>query len=130
MLNRPESADAETSAALQRDLVLLDLETTGTSAANDRIIEIGLVHFSRFRIVDQWSTLVNPEVSLSRFIEDYTGITGEKLASAPRFAEIAGKLRRHLERGLLVAHNARFDYGFLQSEFSRIWLSTSLQLRH
>lgn len=106
--------------ALRQDLVVLDLETTGASASRDRIIEIGLIHCRQLEIVDSWSTLVNPGVGLSAFIADYTGISDAMVATAPRFTEIATTLRGYLERGLLVAHNARFDYGFLQSEFARL----------
>jgi DNA polymerase-3 subunit epsilon len=123
VLKHPEliaSPGTGSSRSLQQDLVLLDLETTGASAARDRIIEIGLVHFKRGRVVEQWSTLVDPQTRLSPFIEAYTGIHQAMLVRAPRFAEIAGELRQHLAQGLLVAHNARFDYSFLQHEFARI----------
>jgi DNA polymerase-3 subunit alpha (Gram-positive type) len=64
VLKHPEliaSPGTGSSRSLQQDLVLLDLETTGASAARDRIIEIGLVHFKRGRVVEQWSTLVDPQ---------------------------------------------------------------------
>jgi len=123
MLNQPDlfaSTGEELCPALRQDLILLDLETTGASAGRDRIIEIGLIHCRRLEVVDSWSTLVNPGVGLSAFIADYTGISDAMVATAPRFAEIAATLRRYLECGLLVAHNARFDYGFLQNEFARL----------
>lgn len=123
MLNQPDlfaEPGPDPCTALKQDLVLLDLETTGTNPNRDRIIEIGLIHCRGLQIVDSWSTLVNPPTDLSPFIADYTGISDSMLASAPIFAEIADVLLKWLDRGLLVAHNARFDCSFLHSEFSRL----------
>ena len=123
MLNQPglfAPPGPDLCAALQQDLVLLDLETTGTNANRDRVIEIGLIHCRGLQIVDSWSILVNPRIDLSAFIADYTGISESLLSAAPSFAEIADELLQRLDRGLLVAHNASFDYRFLQSEYSRL----------
>jgi DNA polymerase-3 subunit epsilon len=100
-------------------LVFVDLETSGANFANDRIIEIGVV------IVDQdgareWSSLVNPETPVSAFITGLTGITTAMVASAPTFAQLAGTILEQLRGRLFIAHNARFDYGFLKREFARL----------
>jgi len=104
-------------------LVFLDVETSGTTHTRDRVIEIGLITVDADG-VEEWSTLLNPGVpdfvSISPFITHLTGINEAMLKDAPSFSEIAGELRARLEGRLFIAHNARFDYGFIQSEFARI----------
>jgi DNA polymerase-3 subunit epsilon len=104
---------------LQGRLAIVDLETTGTRPARDRITEIGVIEIERFEVVSEWSTLVNPGVALPTEIQALTGITHEMLAAAPRFAELAAQLHERLAERVFVAHNARFDYGFLRREFDR-----------
>jgi DNA polymerase-3 subunit epsilon len=70
-------------------------------------------------VTSEWSTLVNPEISIPSPIQALTGITQEMVASAPRFAALAAELFERLGGRLFVAHNARFDYGFLRREFER-----------
>ena len=101
-------------------VVFLDLETTGASADRDRITEIGLLEVVDGRLVGEWSTLVDPGCAIPPIITSLTGITDQMVADAPTFAEIAPRLLERLEGRLLVAHNARFDYGFLRAEFRRI----------
>ncbi|MDD5405270.1 MAG: exonuclease domain-containing protein [Sulfuricella sp.] len=99
-------------------LVFVDLETTGATAATDRITEIGIVEVSA-EGVSEWSSLVNPGVPISSFIERLTGISDAMVAGAPTFAALAEEVLARLQGRLFVAHNARFDYGFLRSEFKR-----------
>ncbi|HYH43505.1 MAG TPA: exonuclease domain-containing protein [Burkholderiales bacterium] len=100
-------------------LVFLDLETTGGSALNDRIVDIGLIEVDRGRLVGEWSTLVNPGRRIPQGIQTLTGITDEMVADAPDFGAISEALAARLGDKVLVAHNARFDYGFLRNEFRR-----------
>ncbi len=100
--------------------VVLDLETTGGSPVHDRVTEIAAVRIENGQEVARWSTLVNPGTSISYFIQNLTGISNEMVRKAPAFAEVAQQLLGLLEGAVLVAHNARFDHGFLQSEFARI----------
>ncbi|MFZ4480466.1 MAG: exonuclease domain-containing protein [Rhodoferax sp.] len=106
---------------------MLDLETTGGSPAQDRITEIAAVRIEGGREVARWSTLVNPGTRISSFIQNLTGISNQMVRDAPGFAVVAPRLLNLLEGAVLVAHNARFDYGFLQSEFARI--ETDLRVR-
>jgi DNA polymerase-3 subunit epsilon len=101
-------------------VVFLDLETTGASADRDRITEIGLLEVVDGTLVGEWSTLVDPGCAIPPIITSLTGITDQMVADAPTFAEIAPRLLERLEGRLLVAHNARFDYGFLRAEFRRV----------
>lgn len=105
---------------LDRPLVFLDVETTGSSSSIDRVTEIGLIEVDCGEYVREWSTLVNPQMPISPFIEALTGISNAMVADAPAFAEIAGELKSRLAGRMLVAHNAHFDYGFLRAEFARI----------
>ena len=107
-------------------MVLVDCETTGGNATRHRIIEIGLVVVERGSIIDRWQSLVDPEANLPSNISSLTGIAPEMLQGAPKFADIAKKLMNLLKGRIFVAHNARFDYGFLKNEFERIGI-VSLQ---
>src|SRR5438477_9422614 len=104
---------------LQAPLAIVDLETTGTRPASDRVTEIGVLEIERFEVQSQWSTLVNPGVPVPSEVQALTGITREMLVEAPRFADLAEALHERLAGRVFVAHNARFDYGFLRREFDR-----------
>ncbi|HSH72547.1 MAG TPA: exonuclease domain-containing protein [Methylophilaceae bacterium] len=102
------------------DLVFLDLETTGGTPLHDRITEIALVRVEKGEIVDRWQTLVNPEIPISPFITQLTGITNEMVKNAPTFKEVAPMLYNYLDGMVMAAHNVRFDHGFLKAEYKRI----------
>lgn len=99
-------------------LAFVDLETTGATATADRITEIGIVEVDADG-VREWSCLVNPGTPISGFIERLTGISNAMVANAPPFEEVAAEVRARLDGRLFIAHNARFDYGFLKNEFRR-----------
>lgn len=100
-------------------MLFIDLETTGATATVDRITEIGIVE-----LTDQgetrYSQLVNPQTRIPENIQRLTGIRQEMVEDAPTFEEIAQTLLARLDGRLFVAHNARFDYGFVKNEFRRI----------
>jgi DNA polymerase-3 subunit epsilon len=104
----------------------VDVETTGSSPARERVTEVGVVSVDRdgdaLRVAE-WSTLVNPGVPIPAEIQWLTGITNEMVRNAPRFEQIAPSLFERLEDAVFVAHNARFDYGFLKAEFARAGLA-------
>lgn len=104
---------------LRGPVACVDLETTGGMAAHHRIIEVGIVLLDGGEVVEQWSSLVNPGVRIPPSIEGFTGITNEMVADAPAFADLRTEVRRRLAGRLFVAHNARFDYGFMRNEFRR-----------
>lgn len=101
-------------------LAIVDVETTGTSASYGRIIEIGIIRVERGKVVRVFESLVNPECYIHPMIENLTGITNRDVAGAPVFATIAREVARLLEDAVFVAHNARFDEGFLKQEFARV----------
>ncbi len=100
--------------------LVLDLETTGGSPVHDRITEIAAVRVEGGQEVARWSTLVNPGTTISSFIQNLTGISNQMVRTAPAFAEVAPRLLELLDGAVLVAHNARFDHGFLLNEFARL----------
>ena len=100
-------------------LAFVDLETTGATAASDHITEIGIVEVDPDGTVREWQQLVNPGVPISPFIQQLTGISNAMVAAAPPFAAIADEVFARLQGRLFIAHNARFDYGFLKQEFAR-----------
>ena len=101
-------------------LAFVDLETTGATPTADRVTEIGIVAVDADGTVSEWQQLVNPETGIPPFIEQLTGISNAMVADAPRFADLAGEIGRRLDGRLFIAHNARFDYGFLKNEFKRL----------
>ncbi len=100
-------------------IAFVDLETTGTTPTGDRITEIGIVRVDDGEFVDEWSTLVNPECSIPEEIRALTGITNEMVRDKPTFSEVRREVLERLEGRIFIAHNARFDYGFLKHEFRR-----------
>ncbi|MEX2149244.1 MAG: exonuclease domain-containing protein [Steroidobacteraceae bacterium] len=102
------------------EIACVDLETTGGHAVHNRVIEAAVVVLSGGRVVEEYSTLVNPGTRIPYAIQQFTGITEAMVADAPPFAAVAGELLSRLDGRLFVAHNVRFDYGFLRSEFHRL----------
>ncbi len=107
-------------------LAFVDLETTGTGAASDAITEVGIVRVDGHPdgtgepAVTEWSTLVNPGVPIPPEIQALTGITNEMVRDAPKFARIADEVAVRTAGAVFIAHNARFDYGFLKHAFARL----------
>ena len=107
---------------LEAPLAIVDLETTGAHPVHDRVTEIAVIEVDAGEVSGEWSTLVNPETAIPAAIQALTGITNDMVAGAPRFGVLAAALQERLEGRVLVAHNARFDYGFLRHEFERAGL--------
>lgn len=102
---------------------LFDLETTGMSPANDRIVEIAAIKVTKDGIHERFTTLVNPGVMIPLQISRIHNITNEMVETAPFFPEAAAEFMQLAEGSTLVAHNARFDLGFLQESLNREGLS-------
>jgi DNA polymerase III subunit epsilon len=106
-------------------LAFVDLETTGTAAERDSITEVGIVRVTGdpaggAPAVSEWSSLVNPGVPIPPAIQALTGITDAMVRNAPVFDKIANEVAARTADALFVAHNARFDYGFLKHAFARL----------
>jgi DNA polymerase-3 subunit epsilon/ATP-dependent DNA helicase DinG len=96
-------------------IVALDLETTGLDPRRDEIIEVGAVRFAGSRVIDTFTTLLNPGRPIPAFITQLTKITDDMVSGQPRFSEIAPALSRFIGDSPVVGHNVGFDLGFLQA---------------
>ena len=104
----------------ETDFCVIDTETTGGNAAQNRIIDVAVLHFRGDEIVDKYQTLINPQRPIPEWITRLTGITDDMVKDAPSFSEIAKPLMDILNRGVFTAHNVKFDFGFVQQEFFRL----------
>ncbi|MFD2516281.1 exonuclease domain-containing protein [Salinimicrobium flavum] len=99
---------------------ILDIETTGGKYNEEGITEIAVYKFDGQKVVDQFISLVNPEIPIQPFVVGLTGINNEMLRNAPKFYEVAKRVVEITEGTILVAHNAKFDYRILRTEFQRL----------
>ena len=99
---------------------ILDIETTGGQFNEEGITEIAIYKFDGHEIVDQFISLVNPEIPIQPFVVKLTGINNAMLRSAPKFFEVAKRIIEMTNDCVLVAHNASFDYRILRTEFRRL----------
>ncbi len=99
---------------------VIDVETTGGNFVNERLTEIAIYLHDGERIVDEFSTLLNPEQPIPYMITRITGINNAMVANAPRFCEVARRIVEMTEGATFVGHNASFDYNFIRHEFKRL----------
>lgn len=99
---------------------ILDIETTGGKYNEEGITEIAIYKFDGHQIVDQFSSLVNPERPIQPFVINLTGINNEMLRQAPKFYEVAKRIIEITDGCIMVAHNALFDNRILTTEFDRL----------
>ncbi|MBE7640099.1 GIY-YIG nuclease family protein [Salegentibacter sp. BLCTC] len=99
---------------------VVDIETTGGKYNEEGITEIAIYKFDGLKIVDQFISLVNPEKAIQPFVVNLTGINNDMLRNAPKFYEVAKRIVEITEDCVLVAHNSKFDYRILRTEFKRL----------
>lgn len=100
--------------------VVVDVETTGGRAGLHRVTEIGAVKMKGGEVIDEWSSLINPQRSIPPNITRITGIDEHMVVDAPIFAEIADSFTEFMGDAIFAAHNVNFDYGFISTEFQMI----------
>ena len=105
---------------MEKTFAIIDIETTGGRASLHKITEIAIVLHDGQKVLDSWETLINPETPIPAGITELTGISNSMVQEAPRFFEVAKKIVEMTEGAIFVAHNVRFDYGFIQEEFRRL----------
>ncbi|GIK61397.1 MAG: GIY-YIG nuclease family protein [Ignavibacteriota bacterium] len=98
---------------------VLDVETTGLSARNNRVIEIGIVKIKDLKIIDKFSTLINPGCNIPYFITQFTGIANSDVEYSPCFYDIIEEIEEFIGDSIISGHNLSFDEGFLRYEFIR-----------
>lgn len=99
---------------------ILDIETTGGKYNEEGITEIAIYRFDGHKVVDQFISLVNPELPIQPFVVGLTGINNDMLKNAPKFYEVAKRIVEITKDCILVAHNANFDHRILRLEFRRL----------
>lgn len=99
---------------------VVDIETTGGKYNEEGITEIAIYKFDGLKVVDQFISLVNPEKAIQPFVVNLTGINNDMLRNAPKFYEVAKRIVEITEDCVLVAHNSKFDYRILRTEFKRL----------
>jgi DNA polymerase-3 subunit epsilon len=95
------------------DFIVVDVETTGMSPIDDRMTEIAMMKVRDGKLLEEYSTLVNPLMTISNFITDLTGIDNLMVRDAPTAREIIPDVAEFLQDSVFVAHNAAFDWGFV-----------------
>ena len=100
-------------------IAFVDIETTGSHFERDRITEIGIKTLENDG-VSVWERLMNPQVYIPQNIQRLTGISPQMVANQPSFEDLAKEIQEELEGKIFVAHNARFDYGFIKASFKRL----------
>jgi DNA polymerase-3 subunit epsilon len=99
---------------------IIDIETTGNGLKGNRITEIAVFKFDGQKLVDEFTSLVNPECPIPNFITGLTGIDDQMVASAPTFKEISNRIIEITKACIFVAHAVNFDYGVIKEEFRLI----------
>ena len=115
---------------------IVDIETTGGKFNEEGITEIAIYRYDGDKVIDQFSSLVNPEKEIQPFVQRLTGINSKMLINAPKFYELAKRIIDITTDCIIVAHNADFDYRMLRTEAPRrrkgvalIWLPSADQWR-
>jgi DNA polymerase-3 subunit epsilon len=96
---------------------VLDIETTGLSPRNEKITEIAIFVHDGEEVVDEFSTLINPEIDIPYRITQLTGINNKMVKDSPKFFEVAKRIVEMTEGAIIVGHNVHFDYNFIRKEF-------------
>lgn len=96
---------------------IIDIETSGGNHKNGKITEIAIYKHDGKKIVDEFVTLVNPEMKIDWYVKKLTGINDEMVSTAPKFFEVAKRIVNITRGCIFIAHNVDFDYDFIRAEF-------------
>ncbi len=102
---------------------VVDIEATGGNHLKGRIIEIAIYTFDGEKIIDEYSTLINPETKVDWYVTKLTGITNTMVSEAPLFKDVAKEILKRLQGKIFVAHDVDFDYRFVKTELKKVGLS-------
>lgn len=109
----------------QKKYSIIDIETTGGHRSGNKITEIAIINVNGEEIIEEFSTLIDPEIRIPYYITALTGISNEMVQGAPKFYEVAKKIVEMTEGRIFVAHNVFFDFNFIKHEFSELGYSFS-----
>ncbi|MBF0542538.1 MAG: 3'-5' exonuclease [Nitrospirae bacterium] len=111
----------EITTKIPTTFIAIDIETTGLSAVNDKIIEISAVKFHNRRHIDDYTRLINPQRSISYHASQVNGIDDSMVCNAPKFNDIIDELLDFIGDAPLIGHNIKlFDIGFIQKELGLV----------
>ena len=117
--------------SIDTEYCVLDLETTGFSAVNEKITEVGIMRVKEGKVIDEFSCFVNPEKHIPERVTEVTNITDDMVKDAETIDKVFPKILEFIKGSVLVAHNAPFDMGFLKQnaislgyEFDYTYLDT------
>lgn len=105
---------------MNTDYAIVDIEATGGNHRKGRIIDIAIYTIENGKVVELFSSLINPEVKIDYYVSKLTGISDVMVKDAPKFEDVAEEIYTLLQNKLFVAHNVSFDYQFIQKELSRV----------
>ena len=104
---------------------IVDIETTGNGIKGNRITEIAIFKYDGHELVDEFTSLVNPECEIPYFITGLTGIDNDMVRNAPLLQDVAGKILEITRDAIFVAHSVNFDYNVIKNELKGIGLEFS-----
>ena len=99
---------------------IIDIETSGSFKKGHKITELAIINMDGDNVVEEFSTLINPERNIPFYISKLTGITNEMVCDAPKFFEVAKKIVEMTKGRIFVAHNVYFDFNFIKHEFAEL----------
>jgi DNA polymerase III subunit epsilon len=102
---------------LHKPFVFIDIETTGMSSRDSRILEIGAIRVENGQRIGQFNHILSPQQTVPKFITNLTGITQDMTNNMPSFADVSTELKDFMDGAIFIAHNVSFDYGFIKSEY-------------
>ncbi len=109
-------------------VVFVDIETTGGSYRNSRVLEVAAIRYEQGEVVNEFTSLLNPDAHIPQSITALTGISERDVVGAPAFNDIADQLMEIMDGAVFVAHNVRFDYSFLKNEFAIVGINFAPKL--
>jgi DNA polymerase-3 subunit epsilon len=99
---------------------IIDIETSGGNHKNGKITEVAIYKHDGKRIVEEYTTLINPGIKIDWYVKKLTGITDEMVSTAPKFHEVAKNIVEITRGCIFIAHNVDFDYGFIREEYKKL----------
>lgn len=106
---------------------VIDVETTGGSPSLDRVVEVAIFVFDGEKVVDSFSTLLNPKRPIDPYVTKLTGITNEMVMHSPTFESVHERILDLMHENIFVAHNVKFDFGMIRKEFKRLGIDFNRQ---
>ena len=105
---------------MYKDFAIIDVETTGGKFNEEKITEIAIIVYDGDKVIDNFETLINPEIDIQPFVQKLTGINNELVKNSPKFKDVSERVFDITKDKIIVAHNVDFDYRIIKNEFRSI----------